>query len=212
MPSIAAFKVEAQEFELGRLLRLIKGSNLGYHGLSVEPESGFSILLTQEKDREESEIERHEKVEKLTKVSEEPDTELFLLKYDVSSDELLQKLPETDSKVLSAEGDLDTWKFNVRFGDETDIDQFFEGARENDVEIQDVEYYSTEERVPENYDLTDRQLRSLRSAVEKGYFNIPREIDTSELAKEFDISDQAVVERLRRGIKSLTENTILKDS
>jgi predicted DNA binding protein len=34
-------------------------------------------------------------------------------------------------------------------------------------------------------------------------------MSTQELAEEFDISDQAVTERLRRAIMTLTENTLI---
>jgi predicted DNA binding protein len=45
-------------------------------------------------------------------------------------------------------------------------------------------------------------------AVEEGYYSIPRGISTKELAEEFDISDQALTERLRRAIITLVTNTL----
>jgi len=42
-----------------------------------------------------------------------------------------------------------------------------------------------------------------------GYYSIPRQTSTQELADEFGISDQAVTERLRRAIETLTENTLI---
>ena len=42
-----------------------------------------------------------------------------------------------------------------------------------------------------------------------GYYSLPRQISTQEIADEFGISDQAVSERLRRGITTLVTNTLL---
>jgi len=59
------------------------------------------------------------------------------------------------------------------------------------------------------YGVTTAQREVLVRAVEAGYYSIPRGISTEELAEEFDVSDQAVTERLRRGIEGLVTNTLL---
>lgn len=58
------------------------------------------------------------------------------------------------------------------------------------------------------YGLTPVQRATLVRAVREGYYSIPRELSTQELADSFDVSDQAVTERLRRAIASLVENTL----
>jgi len=50
------------------------------------------------------------------------------------------------------------------------------------------------------YGLTPLQRDTLIQAVQGGYYSIPRGVSTQELAETFDISDQAVTERLRRAI------------
>jgi predicted DNA binding protein len=59
------------------------------------------------------------------------------------------------------------------------------------------------------FGLTDPQREALVLAVEEGYYDIPRTCTTVELAEELGISDQAVTERLRRAINTLTKNTVL---
>lgn len=49
----------------------------------------------------------------------------------------------------------------------------------------------------------------LIKAVENGYYALPRGTTTNELGESFGISDQAVTERLRRGISNLVTNTLL---
>lgn len=62
------------------------------------------------------------------------------------------------------------------------------------------------------FGLTPAQREILGYAVESGYYSLPREVSTQELADEFDISDQAVTERLRRGISTLVLNSLLMES
>ena len=54
--------------------------------------------------------------------------------------------------------------------------------------------------------LTSAQRTFVASAIEHGYFEIPRGISMVELAAEHDISDQAASERLRRGLSNLLGN------
>ncbi|EMA41961.1 helix-turn-helix domain-containing protein [Halococcus hamelinensis] len=54
--------------------------------------------------------------------------------------------------------------------------------------------------------LTSSQRRLVASAIEHGYFEIPRGISMVELAAAHDISDQAASERLRRGLSNLLKN------
>lgn len=49
-------------------------------------------------------------------------------------------------------------------------------------------------------DLTDRQRSLLQSAVQEGYFKVPRTISTVELAERHGMSDRETSETIRRGI------------
>jgi predicted DNA binding protein len=49
-------------------------------------------------------------------------------------------------------------------------------------------------------DLTDRQIEVLSLAIERGYFEVPRAVDLSDLAAELDVRKTTVGEHLRRGL------------
>lgn len=55
------------------------------------------------------------------------------------------------------------------------------------------------------WDLTPAQEESLRTAVEMGYFEIPREASSEAVAEELGISKSAFLERLRRAEGALFE-------
>lgn len=64
------------------------------------------------------------------------------------------------------------------------------------------------ETEPPGDGLTDRQYEALRTAYERGYFDIPRRTSLKELAIELDISQSSLSERLRRAQTQLIEETV----
>jgi predicted DNA binding protein len=58
------------------------------------------------------------------------------------------------------------------------------------------------------YGLTTQQYEVLATAASQGYFEVPRAVTLEELAEEFDVSHQAVSERLRRAVNALVEDTL----
>ncbi|ODR82855.1 DNA-binding protein [Haladaptatus sp. W1] len=59
--------------------------------------------------------------------------------------------------------------------------------------------------VTEQHELTEQQHETLRSAMEWGYYEIPRRATATDLAEELGVSHQAISERLRRGHRCLVE-------
>ncbi len=60
-------------------------------------------------------------------------------------------------------------------------------------------------------DLTDEQREALVAAYEQGYFDEPRETSLEELAESLGLSPTAVSGRIRRGMKSALEMTLVTD-
>lgn len=60
------------------------------------------------------------------------------------------------------------------------------------------------------YGVTEPQRELLEAAFEDGYFDVPRATTLSGLAEQFDISDQAASQRLRRGLSTLLERTLMR--
>jgi hypothetical protein len=58
------------------------------------------------------------------------------------------------------------------------------------------------------YGVTDRQREVLLFAFEAGYFDVPRRVSLSEIAREFDVSDQALSALLRRGEANLIRHSL----
>lgn len=59
-----------------------------------------------------------------------------------------------------------------------------------------------------NTDELGEQDDLLRSAVQEGYFKVPRETTLVELANQYDISDQEASEQLRRQLDALAREAV----
>jgi hypothetical protein len=71
---------------------------------------------------------------------------------------------------------------------------------------------TADEDTANDYGLSDKQRQTLLHAVERGYYEVPRETDLDVLAEEMNISHQAASERLRRAISILVEHTLEMDA
>lgn len=77
--------------------------------------------------------------------------------------------------------------------------------RESELEIEESAMTPVWER---DLGLTASQHETLLAALERGYYEEPRDTDLEGLAAEFDVSVQAIAGRLRRGHRNLIENTL----
>lgn len=63
-----------------------------------------------------------------------------------------------------------------------------------------------------DHDLTPEQRDTLLTALERGYFEEPREITLQELAEVLDLSPTAVSGRMRRGQATLVARSLATDT
>lgn len=95
------------------------------------------------------------------------------------------------------------WHLQVRFPDRERLGDVREWCEANDVEFVLDCLYTDEEGDAEDSGLTEEQRQVLRTALELGYFEIPRQASMADVAAALDVSSQAVSERLRRGYRQL---------
>lgn len=72
-------------------------------------------------------------------------------------------------------------------------------------------YNHIEARLQAGRSMTDPQRELVEYAYDEGYFNVPRAVTLAELGDRLGISDQAVNERLRRGLQTLIASTLKSD-
>lgn len=100
------------------------------------------------------------------------------------------------------------WSLTLQFVNQDALEGFqtFFSDRGDEFELQRL-YDGTAPR-ERAYDLTASQREALVRALELGYFEVPRASTIEELAADLDLSTNAVSQRLRRGTRNLTRNTL----
>ncbi|SNR34591.1 helix-turn-helix domain-containing protein [Halorubrum vacuolatum] len=121
--------------------------------------------------------------------------------YPWHADAILVSLVNAGLDVLEGLGTAEEWTFRVRAYECDAIDRFVEKCTRAGATAA-VDRIDGAGRNEEPI-LTPAQRRTLHTAYETGYFEVPRRTSLSQLSEQFDVSDTAVSQRLRRGINAV---------
>ena len=212
MSVIAHLRIPPSSFELGRILEMKGDASIVLENMVPLGETAVPFFTVHESAREgfETEVRSHPSVESIQVVATHDGQTLYALDWAVSRDIFFQGLLEVRANVLSATGTAQEWEFELRFPDHDALSEFQEYCSNAHIDLEVGRIYNpTRPGSGPWFDLTQTQRETLVRAVQDGYYSIPRRISTQELADAFDISDQAVTERLRRAIITLVENTLI---
>jgi Predicted DNA binding protein len=170
----------------------------------------FFQVSNQADESFEQHIRDHPTVSNLYEVNSHDGETLYGLDWEIDDDTFLDSVIEMNGHILEASGGPDSWVFQIRFRSHDALATFQEICFDGDIPIGVRKIYNpTRPDAGPWYGLTAPQREALMYAVEMGYYSLPRQISTQEVADEFDISDQAATERLRRAIDTLVTNTLL---
>lgn len=214
MSVIVELTIPSAAFELGQILRVKEPTQLTLE--TMVPLGGkptpFVRIRNDARETFERSVREHPSVNDIQLVNTHEDESLYALDWEPSDSSLLRRIFDLDAALLGATGTADTWGLELRFPTHAALSLFQDYYLEEDIEVAIERIYNpTKPDAGPWYGLTAPQRETLTYAVETGYYSLPRQISTQELADTFDISDQAVTERLRRGISTLVLNTLLID-
>jgi len=137
------------------------------------------------------------------------DRALVDIRWQRTETPLFELIEGSDAMLVDATGTADGWTATLRFPDHDSLTRFYETCRERGVslELQGINESGLGER-EDDFGLTPPQRETLTAAFEAGYFDVPRETTLAELADRLDVSEQAVSERLRRGLRQFLVATL----
>lgn len=212
MPVIIELALPAAEFQLGRIL-----STEGEGKVTLKtmvPLGGRSVpffhVVDHAREAFEANVRSHQSVADLYEVSSHNGETLYGLDWEIADDTFFDSVVSLGGNILEAGGGHETWVFQIRFRTHDALSAFQEVCFDGNMPIDIRRIYNpTKPDAGPWYGLTAPQRETLMYAVEMGYYSLPRQISTKEIADEFDISDQAASERLRRAIDTLVSNTLL---
>ena len=100
------------------------------------------------------------------------------------------------------------WHAEARFVTPAAFATFCDALSDRNVTVElEAVYHSRDGTEPE---LTDRQRETLEQAYRRGFFNVPRDVTMGDLAETFDVSEQAISQRLRRAYARLVEAAVVE--
>lgn len=211
MSVIAEFSIPASQFLLGRALQAAPSLEIELERVVPAGESAIPYIWVTGEGRDEFDdvLDDEPGLTAFEPLDTIDNRTLYRLEWDQSADTFLQTVFTHDATLLTANGDNESWLFQLRFDDSHDLSEFHTACGNGDLDMSVERLYNPiEPTMMDTRDLTDAQRNLIERAYDEGYFDVPRGITLVELASSLGISDQAVNERLRRGLKSLIATTL----
>ncbi|GAB7020508.1 helix-turn-helix domain-containing protein [Halostagnicola bangensis] len=130
---------------------------------------------------------------------------LYRLEYDSAVADRCNCVFEHDGAILDAQVSDGQWTLRLLFPRRESLSSAMEAIERHDVVV-DVRRMVEAGRnadLEATAALTEPQREAIAEAYQQGYYDVPREISLEELARELNISHQALSERLRRANRVL---------
>ena len=214
MSVIADFSIPAEQFALGHLLEVRPGVQVRLESMVPTGETMIPYFWVEDPDIEavEEALLESTYVEEASIVDRVGDEALFRVVWAEDVNGIIETITETESVILEGNGHGDNWTFELRFPEYDALSRFYRSVVEKDISITLENVHNPiDQSGPQPNVLTDEQREALQTALEEGYFAVPREITLVELADQLGISDSAVSQRIRRGLTKLLTTNLTRD-
>lgn len=206
MSVIIELSLPRQAFALGRILPRVDEVEYSLETIVPLGEAPTPFIRVHDVNSTQlvDEVIEHPSVNSMELQTTADDEEIYRLEWEYEIDEFLTAVHDYGGHVLSGDSFRGAWQFTLQFPDHASVSAFEETLQEVDIENQVLSVENQWVAGTEmDGSMTDAQREALELAYRTGYYHVPRRTSTSALARELDISDQAVTERLRRGVDSL---------
>jgi predicted DNA binding protein len=212
MPVIARIAVPASALALGEVLESLPDAEFEVERIVETGEDRVMPLLwVRDAEQEEIEdvLEEASSVQNASLVAAFDEEFLYQMDWIDRIDLLVQMITNSKASILDAYGQRGRWHLRVLYPDRQLFSKTHDFCEEHGMDLQIQSIREMEGEPAGRYGLTEEQHQALVYAVKRGYFKIPRDITLEELATETDVSHQALSERLRRGMETLVEDTLM---
>jgi predicted DNA binding protein len=147
--------------------------------------------------------------ESVTRLVEKTDRSLYRITWSSRIRIIMYILGLENGTLLDARGRNGQWELRILFPSHDSVSATYDLCKAYDVDLTIRRVKGIVQSIDRSgNELTDKQHEALAAGVESDYYRIPRGHSLEELANELDISHQALSERLRRGHRTLIEQTL----
>ena len=134
---------------------------------------------------------------------------LFRVEWATRVRVLVSIVVEEGATILDASGQGDTWHLQIFFPRHDRVAETDEFCEQYGIDLSLERVNRLSEAAEYGHlGLTERQYDTLVNAYEAGYYDVPRTVNQEELAEHFDVSHQALSERLRRAHETVITNAL----
>ena len=214
MSTIVEAKVPADQFALSETLTSVPDAEfrmvrlVAHGGDSVMP---FLWAQCEDRDALVDSLDDDDSVGTAEVLAEFDDECLIHVDWEARIRVLVSIVSEEDATILDAHGLDDSWRIQIFFPDHDSVSTVYDFCHEYGIDV-------TLDRIcdmSESYEqggirLTEEQYQAISHAYEAGYYDVPRRVNQEELAESFDVSHQALSERLRRGHQTVIANMLYR--
>lgn len=213
--TVAQLGVPAETFALRETLPAVPDASVEAERVVAHDDQRvmpFVWAATDDLDAFEAALADDSTVENERRLIELADGGFYQMEWVDRIDVLVHSMTEYGAAILKAEGRDDRWRLRILFPDREALSRTHDFCREHDLRMDVEQIHELDRRDQQSqWGLTTEQYEAVTTALEGGYYEVPREVAARELAAELDISHQALSERLRRGHGTLVANALTVD-
>ncbi len=207
MSTIAEFRLSASETTFSAVFDRLPEA-------TVELESAVSrtrpSLWLSDVDPEAAEaaLDAAQPVESYELLVEADDRFLYDVTFREDTVTLCDRLLADGGSLLEAWGSDGWWQIRARYADRETLCDVHDRLVADGITVDVRRVTDVSNATTSGTQLTPEQREALEAALDRGYFEIPRDISMEELAAELGISHQALSERLRRAYETLVDEEL----
>ncbi|WP_255167475.1 helix-turn-helix domain-containing protein [Natrononativus amylolyticus] len=213
MSTIAELTIPADEFALSQTLDETDGLEVEIERVvAYDPDQVMPyIWFTGESDRLQTlddALADDPSVEAAELLTDLDDERLYRMNWIDDVTVMIHLLTEEKATILKARGEDNRWRLRILFPERESLARTYDFASDNGLSINVEKIHQLDDDRHGRHGLTDAQHETLVTALDRGYYEIPRAADMEALSDELGISHQALSERLRRAHRSLVEDAV----
>ena len=211
MSVLTEFTVPVEEFILHETLKRVSTIHIEIERVVADSEyvTPYFWASGETFDPFERALKNDKTVEFFTLLKEHGDERFYRVSWRQHTGTIGHAVSKLKASILEATSDGRSWFLKLLFPSEASLTDFHDYCANYDLSFQLTRLY--ESRHPNafgKYEVTPKQREALVTALDSGYFSVPRGVTLEHVAGELDISPNALSTRLRRGHANLITNTL----
>ena len=156
-----------------------------------------------------SAFQEDDSVKNITTVDEVKGARLYRAEWTENVETIVYAYVDLGATILRAIGKAEEWELRMRFDNRDVLSDFQEYCTEKDISYELNRIQEQEQPMASaQYDLTPTQRETLITALEEGYYEVPRAVTMRELADRMGVSQQTLSNRFRAAYDNLITSTL----